>query len=216
MQALFNIVEDDHPPIPPNLSKEINHFLLCCFTKDPKKRIPAASLLTHPWMQSAPLPYTSYEEVHAVIKKHNMSRHTSLEVLWKPEDAKKFKKETLLLVEEKADTPDAESPPRSPAVPQHPLPVISPRPKPTIPIPRVPSRGHHKRSKSNNRKLDLPITVPNPTEKTIVSPKKKNRENLILEIIMVTHQRDLLVTENEELRQQLDLLEQECEELKQT
>jgi len=53
MQALFNIVEDKHPPIPSNLSKETNHFLSYCFTKDPKKRFTADVLLQHPWIQSA-------------------------------------------------------------------------------------------------------------------------------------------------------------------
>lgn len=28
MQALFSIVDDPHPPIPPGLSKELTHFLV--------------------------------------------------------------------------------------------------------------------------------------------------------------------------------------------
>jgi len=44
MTALFNIVEDEHPPLPDNISDELKDFLLSCFNRDPAVR-PAAKVL---------------------------------------------------------------------------------------------------------------------------------------------------------------------------
>jgi len=52
MQALFNIVEEDHPPVPKNLSEPLTHLLIkCCFVKNPKMRPSAEDLLGHPWIK---------------------------------------------------------------------------------------------------------------------------------------------------------------------
>lgn len=48
--AMFRITEDNHPPIPDNLSDELNNFLLCCFQKDISIRSSAIQLLDHPWI----------------------------------------------------------------------------------------------------------------------------------------------------------------------
>jgi len=53
MQALFRIVNDDHPPIPGSASKYLNEFLMECFQKNPNLRIDAKRLLKHPWILSA-------------------------------------------------------------------------------------------------------------------------------------------------------------------
>merc|ERR1711974_203607 len=52
MPALFRIVQDDHPPIPPQLSPALKDFLMECFQKDPLLRIDARRLLKHPWIKS--------------------------------------------------------------------------------------------------------------------------------------------------------------------
>ncbi|KAI9144102.1 kinase-like domain-containing protein [Paraphysoderma sedebokerense] len=51
MAALFRIVEDDMPPIPEDLSKELKDFLMKCFNKDPSKRWSAKGLLEHEWLE---------------------------------------------------------------------------------------------------------------------------------------------------------------------
>jgi len=54
MQALFNIVEEDHPPIPAGFSEALVHLLVkCCFVKNPKVRPSAEELLGHPWVKAS-------------------------------------------------------------------------------------------------------------------------------------------------------------------
>ena len=49
MPAMFRIVQDEHPPLPDNISPTLESFLLECFQKDPTRRINAEGLLKHPW-----------------------------------------------------------------------------------------------------------------------------------------------------------------------
>lgn len=56
MPALFRIVQDEHPPIPPGLSPSLKDFLLQCWQKDPNLRINAKELLKHPWLRACNLP----------------------------------------------------------------------------------------------------------------------------------------------------------------
>jgi len=51
MPAMFRIVQDPHPPFPPDLTHSCKDFLLECFQKDMDRRCSAAKLLTHPWLQ---------------------------------------------------------------------------------------------------------------------------------------------------------------------
>lgn len=53
MPALFRIVQDEHPPLPENVSPALTDFLLQCFQKDPLRRISATDLLRHPWLKQA-------------------------------------------------------------------------------------------------------------------------------------------------------------------
>lgn len=53
MQALFRIVNDEHPPIPGSASPLLREFLMECFQKNPTLRISAKRLLKHPWILSA-------------------------------------------------------------------------------------------------------------------------------------------------------------------
>lgn len=48
--ALFKIVSDDCPPMPPNLSSECEDFLRKCFNKDIHVRATAEELLLHRWL----------------------------------------------------------------------------------------------------------------------------------------------------------------------
>lgn len=51
MSAMFRIVEDDYPPLPPNISKDMQDFLLCCFQKDPEQRSSSKELQSHIWIK---------------------------------------------------------------------------------------------------------------------------------------------------------------------
>ncbi|KAL2359884.1 hypothetical protein RJZ56_007265 [Blastomyces dermatitidis] len=53
MQALFRIVNDDHPPLPQGASPAVRDFLMQCFQKDPNLRVTARKLLKHPWIVNA-------------------------------------------------------------------------------------------------------------------------------------------------------------------
>jgi len=50
MAALFHIVEDNCPPLPENISEELEDFLHICFKKDPAERTTATELLEHKWI----------------------------------------------------------------------------------------------------------------------------------------------------------------------
>eukprot|EP00834_Sanchytrium_tribonematis_P006318 NODE_455_length_7230_cov_0.733277.p2 type:complete len:782 gc:universal NODE_455_length_7230_cov_0.733277:3839-6184(+) len=50
MSALFRIVQDDCPPLPPQASEIVKDFLQQCFQKDPNLRVTAQKLMKHPWM----------------------------------------------------------------------------------------------------------------------------------------------------------------------
>eukprot|EP00891_Asterochloris_glomerata_P000005 jgi/Astpho2/5/gw1.00001.37.1_t len=51
MSALFRIVQDEHPPLPDDISRGMQDLLLQCFNKDPQQRPDARTLLRHPWIQ---------------------------------------------------------------------------------------------------------------------------------------------------------------------
>lgn len=50
--ALIKIVQDEHPPLPADISENCKDFLLKCFEKDAGSRIEAKDLLKHPWVRS--------------------------------------------------------------------------------------------------------------------------------------------------------------------
>ncbi|KAG6821432.1 hypothetical protein H0H93_010156 [Arthromyces matolae] len=51
MTVMYNIVEDDMPPLPPSSSPLLQDFLTICFNKDPRKRPSALTLFQHPWLE---------------------------------------------------------------------------------------------------------------------------------------------------------------------
>ncbi|KAM3582073.1 Protein kinase of the Mitotic Exit Network [Umbelopsis sp. WA50703] len=75
MSALFRIVEDEYPPLPSKISKEMRDFLLCCFQKNPADRPTASELRHHAWLQA--------NQTYNMIKMHRPARmHTrSLQLL---------------------------------------------------------------------------------------------------------------------------------------
>ncbi|KYQ88414.1 putative protein serine/threonine kinase [Tieghemostelium lacteum] len=50
MSAMFRIVQDDKPPFPKNISKDLFDFLDRCFVKSVEDRATAKELLIHPWI----------------------------------------------------------------------------------------------------------------------------------------------------------------------
>lgn len=50
LSALWRIVEDKEPPIPPSVSPELCDFLALCFAKEPEARPTADELFDHPWL----------------------------------------------------------------------------------------------------------------------------------------------------------------------
>ena len=50
LSALYRIVQDPHPPLPPGISRRFQSFLQLCFCKDSEKRPTARELLHHPWI----------------------------------------------------------------------------------------------------------------------------------------------------------------------
>lgn len=51
LTAMYRIVEDDSPPIPPKCSLELYDFLEMCFAKDPADRPTAEELSNHVWLK---------------------------------------------------------------------------------------------------------------------------------------------------------------------
>ena len=51
MPALFAIVRDESPPLPPGISPELRSFLTACFRKDPARRPTASELRSHEWLE---------------------------------------------------------------------------------------------------------------------------------------------------------------------
>jgi serine/threonine protein kinase len=51
MAAIFRMVQDECPPLPLNISSDLEDFLRKCFQKDPLSRPTADVLLCHPWIR---------------------------------------------------------------------------------------------------------------------------------------------------------------------
>ena len=50
LSAMYNIVQDPHPPLPTGVSAQLEDFLLKCFLKDPLQRPSAKDLIKHTWI----------------------------------------------------------------------------------------------------------------------------------------------------------------------
>jgi len=51
LSAVFKMVQDEHPPLPDDISPELESFLLRCFARDPTQRPSAHDLLADPWIR---------------------------------------------------------------------------------------------------------------------------------------------------------------------
>ncbi|GAM29429.1 hypothetical protein SAMD00019534_126050 [Acytostelium subglobosum LB1] len=51
MPAMFAMVNNPHPPLPPNISSELKNFLMACFVRDINRRPTATQLMEHPWIK---------------------------------------------------------------------------------------------------------------------------------------------------------------------
>jgi serine/threonine protein kinase len=82
MQALYKMVQDEHPPLPPNLSKEMVSFLKACFIKDYKKRPTAEELLNHEWIQIySTVSNISPSQMQATVRQHNNKKASTSTLL---------------------------------------------------------------------------------------------------------------------------------------
>ncbi|KAI9306784.1 kinase-like domain-containing protein [Cunninghamella echinulata] len=71
MSAMFRIVEDDYPPLPDNISKEMQDFLLCCFQKNPNERPTAKELKEHPWLKLYPQANNNHQHSNSMRSIHS-------------------------------------------------------------------------------------------------------------------------------------------------
>lgn len=70
--ALFRIVSDECPPLPPNLSADLEDFLRSCFNKDMHTRASADELLAHRWLVRE---HVAEELLESPNESHPLSEH---------------------------------------------------------------------------------------------------------------------------------------------
>lgn len=88
MSALFNIVEDRHPPLPEKMSDDLRSFLKVCFKKDPRQRPTASDLLDHKWLkQLARDSNGDFEAVSGTLRTHNQPGKKSVMSLFAPDSS---------------------------------------------------------------------------------------------------------------------------------
>jgi len=218
MQALFNIVEDNHPPIPKGISRELEHFLLsCCFLKDPVKRPTAKALLEHPWILTVKeAPILDYERAVAKIYEFNRkfrdserSRALFTEVL-KYNDSGRNSLDGAISSDYEEDFQDPGD--------RHVSPRRSARGVPSPPLPNA-RPGSHKRTKTNFSKrtrnsnyLNMPMNI---DYTDMIAPRKgMSVEQLQAELAEVIRERDVLREENQELRSEIEKVIRERDALK--
>lgn len=76
--AMYKMVHDAHPPLPEEMTPELESFLKDCFQKDPNMRPSAADLIRHPWI----LRYVSdksdfkVEDMRNTVKRYTLSKES--------------------------------------------------------------------------------------------------------------------------------------------
>lgn len=75
MPALFRIVEDNSPPLPPNISAVLRDFLVQCFQKEPLLRVDAHTLLKHDFI----LLSSSFPPTYVEIPVENSSESSEVD-----------------------------------------------------------------------------------------------------------------------------------------
>ncbi|KAL7716868.1 non-specific serine/threonine protein kinase [Entamoeba marina] len=80
--ALYKIVNDDHPPLPPNITPQLKDLLFVCFKRDPNQRGSSRDLLQQKWFALMELKKKKKKEEKknvAVIKDLTSTTTTSVE-----------------------------------------------------------------------------------------------------------------------------------------
>ena len=68
------MVKDDHPPLPSDLSPELENFLLQCFKRDASARPTASELLKHPWITMNSKDTVPVDDMRSTIKKYTIGK----------------------------------------------------------------------------------------------------------------------------------------------
>ena len=80
VSACFKMVSEERPPLPQDISKELEDFLICCFRRPVDTRPDARELMSHPWItkhvQSSKTT-GDVEQVRRTIKRHTMGKEAS-------------------------------------------------------------------------------------------------------------------------------------------
>jgi serine/threonine protein kinase len=71
---MFAMVENDHPPLPPDISVECEDFLMLCFQKDPQKRPSAAELKQHWFLKKLDNKEIDFSSIPNNLIKYNTQR----------------------------------------------------------------------------------------------------------------------------------------------
>jgi len=81
MSAIYKMVREECPPLPDDISEELEDFLKKCFRRNPDERPSAKELRAHPWIiQYAPQvvqntpPVMDVEEVRSTIKTYTLTK----------------------------------------------------------------------------------------------------------------------------------------------
>ncbi|KAF2204726.1 Pkinase-domain-containing protein [Delitschia confertaspora ATCC 74209] len=137
MQALFRIVNDEHPPIPGSASPAVRDFLMQCFQKNPNLRISAKRLLKHPWILSAkrtvsvvPTKPTEYDEAVKSVQKWNEALKST--------SNNSLRRSARLAPSLGESPPKKGMPPLAPLPERRPSPIDLPKPKATPDLFRSP------------------------------------------------------------------------------
>lgn len=80
VSACFKMVSEDHPPLPEDISKELEDFLKACFCRSVEQRPSASELISHPWItkhvQKSKSP-GDLEQMRRTIKRHTIGKESS-------------------------------------------------------------------------------------------------------------------------------------------
>jgi serine/threonine protein kinase len=237
MQALFNIVEDKHPPIPdgigpvplfsPHFSlntftyvffKALKHFLANgCFIKDPKRRPTAADLLNHPFILAVKdQVHPTFETLTKLIRENPANAGKSFDKpassaggsLGKSEKATNARASLNNLV---MNGPGAIPPP---------TPIADKSKEASKPKEAASSAGDSSARKSEVKTFISPRDALNASSETNSvrarsgSSIDKEVSELQGQLKKVTKERDQYKRENEELKRQLEVAQRELAQLK--
>jgi len=119
VSACYRMVNDEHPPLPDDISRELGEFLRACFTRDVSARPDAAALLNHPWIrQHVQTSQPDAEQMRRTIKRHTMGK-----------ESQKLRSDLANLDFDAATFEEAVNSPRR-GGPEQPAPISKPAPAP--------------------------------------------------------------------------------------